>query len=538
MLDKMREHSRSAVIYVFFAIIIAVFVFSFGPASGGGCRGGALSATSLNAAEVNGEAIPLRTFEQTYANVFRDYQQRAGGSFNEELARSLNLRGTVLDQLIDRELLAQAAASQGISVSDKELAEAIRKIPAFQSGGKFDQKTYQLMVERQIGTTPQLFEEDLRRSMMAQKLIASVSASTKVSEDEVRAAFIKEKDKVNLAFVRFSPQQFQAQVTPPTDAELETFISANASKIEDYYKNNSFKFHKPKRVKARHILVKVDESASDADKEKARKQIEDLKAKVNAPGADFAALAKEFSEDPGSKEKGGDLGVFGPGVMDPKFQEGAFALEPGQISDVVQSRFGYHLIKVEEVFAAEDKTLDQAKPEIAKELWAEEKARELAKQKAEEALAAVKTGKPLAEQFPPAASDAQQNPLQAALGAAGAPQTQETGLFAPSGEYVPQIGVAPEVARTAFALTDEKPAPDQVFEVNGNYYVISLKQHERPDMAELEKNMDEWREKARSAKVNTNVDAYVKALKEKANIKKNEKVVGTEPGAFPISLEG
>ncbi|MFN7134808.1 MAG: peptidylprolyl isomerase, partial [Myxococcales bacterium] len=295
------------------------------------------------------------------------------------------------------------------------------------------------------------------------------------------------------------------------------------------------RFHKPRWVRARNILDKVEDGAPAATDEAAKKRIEDLQQKLQAPGADFAALAKEHSDDPGSKEKGGDLGVFGPGVMDPKFQDAAFALEAGKISEPVRSRFGWHLIKVEEVFPAEDKTLADAQQEIARELWVEDKARELAKQKAEETLAQAKAGKSLADLWPSSAKE-EQNQLQAALGSTAKPEAQETGLFSPSGEYVPQIGVASEVARTAFSLTEEKRTPDQVFEVNGNYYVIALKQHEKPDMQDLEKNMDEWRERARTARANENIEAYVKALKDKAKIEKNPSVVGS--GELTASLAG
>ncbi|MBI5547581.1 MAG: SurA N-terminal domain-containing protein [Deltaproteobacteria bacterium] len=534
MLDTLRKHSKSALIYVFFCIIIVVFVFSFGPGSGG-CRSGSKEGGSgeTYAAMVNGETIPYADFQATYARIYKDYQNRAGGAFTEELARSIRLRDTVLDQLIDRELLAQSALEHGIAVSDQELAESIHK--AFSYEGKFDPENYKLIIERQLGMTVWQYEEQERRRLAAQKMIASVLSSAKVSDDEVKAEFVREKEKLDLGFVKFAPAAYKAEVARPDDAAVDAYVKANAAKIEETYKSNSYRYRKPKRVKARHILVKVDEKATEAQAEAAKKKLVELKTKI-AAGADFADEAKAVSEDTATKDKGGDLGEFGPGAMDPMFEKAAFALKVGEVSEPVRTRYGFHLVKVEEIKPEENKALKDVEKELAVELLIDEAAKAAARNKAVETLAQVKAGKTLEELWPP--EPKKDEPSQAfKFDVGGAkPAASSTGPFSPSNDYVPQIGVDATLSRAVLGLDEKKPVADQPFEVNGSFFVVVLKSHEKPDFKQLEEKMDEFRDKARQKKAGEQLDTFLKALKEKAKIDKNQSFLSGSamPGAGVI----
>jgi len=521
MLDTLREHSKSRLIYVFFAMIIVVFVFSFGPGSSGCRSGGGGAGAETFAAKVNGETISYSDFQMAYARVYKAYQSRAGGAFTEELAKQLRLKDNVLDQLIDQELEAQAAVELGVAVSDQELAESIRKV--FGGEGKFDQENYRLIVERQLGLTTWQFEDQERRRLASQKLMASILATAKVSDDEVRAEFAREKDRLDLTYVRFSPAAFKDAVPKPDAAAVDAYIGANAAKIEETFKANSYRYHKPKRVKARHILLKVDEKATDAEAEAVKKKLLEERAKLVA-GADFATEAKAVSEDPGSKEKGGDLGEFQPGVMDPMFDKAAFALKPGEISEPVRTRFGWHLIKVESVLPEENRTLAEVQSEIASEQIVEDAAKAVARKKADETLAAAKQGKTLEQQWPPEPKKEGEQPQGFQIPSL-APAAATTGPYAPSSDYVPSIGMDAALSRAALALTEARPVADQVFEINGSYYVASLKSRERPDFKELETKMDEYRDKARQKRAGEQRESFLAALKAKAKIEKNEAIV-------------
>jgi peptidyl-prolyl cis-trans isomerase D len=520
MLDTLRKSSKSALIYVFFAIIIVVFVFSFGPGSNG-CRSGSVSNTGVDAfaARVNGESIPLTDFQLTYARVYKDYQSRAGGAFTEDLARSIGLKGQVLDQMIDRELLAQAALDHGIAVSDKELSEDLAKTFAYQ--GKFDEDNYKLIVERQLGMTTWQYEDQERRRLAAQKMISTVAAGAKVADDEVRAEFIREKEKIDVAFVRFAPAAFKAEVTRPDDTEIASFIKGNTARIEEAYKTNSYRYHKPKRLNARHILVKVDDKATEAQAEAAKQRLVEVRAKIVA-GADFAALAKEVSEDPSNKDKGGELPEFGPGTMDPLFEKAAFQLKEGELSEPVRSRYGWHLVKVDKVLPEENKALEAVQHDLALELLLGDKAKEVARKKAEETLAAVKSGKTLEELWPPEVKKDDEQQMLRFDTAGTRPAAATTGPFPPANDYVPKIGVDADLSRAVLTLEEKKPVADQVYEVNGSLFVVALKSHERPDFKEFEAKMDEYRDRARQRKAGEQLDSFVKALKEKAKIEKNE----------------
>ncbi len=526
MLDTMRRNSRSALIYVFFTIIIVVFIFSFGPGSSGCRSGAALSGPGANIATVNGEAIPAIEFQQTYSRVFRDYQSRAGGGFSEDMARSLKLRENVLDQMIDRELLVQAAASHGIAVSDRELFEEIAKIPAFQKDGHFDKPTYDLLIERQLGSTQAQFEDEMRKSLLAQKMVGSLSESAKVSDDEVRAEFAKEKEKLDLAFVRFNPQALKAEVEKPADEQVDAFAKSDAARVEEFYKANSLRFHKPKRVKARHILIKVSEKAPDKESAAAKEKLVELQKKIQG-GADFAAVAKESSQDLGSKEKGGDLGLFGPGTMDASFEKAAMALKAGETSEPVRSRFGWHLIRVEEVLPEENRELKDTQKEIAAELMLDDRAKSAAKAKADQTLALAREGKSLEAQWPaekkPDSPDDRQLRLEPL---AKKPEAEATGPFSPSVDYVPRIGMDAALVKAVLALDEKSPVAPQALEVNGSYYAVALKSREHADLSELDKKLDEYRAKARAAKTNQVLESFVKQLKEKAKIEKNEALLG------------
>ncbi len=535
MLDTMRKNSKSVLIYVFFVIIIVVFVFSFGPGSSGCRSGSALSGSSASIATVNGEAIPAIDFQQQYARVFKQYQARAGGGFSEELARTLKLREDVLDKMIDAELLAQAATKHGIAVSDRELAEEIHKFPAFQKNGQFDKETYLLLVERQLATTPAQFEDQLRREFLAQRMLGSLTEGAKVSDDEVRAEFSREKEKLALTFVRFNPQGLKLELPKPTDEQIDALVKSAPSRLEDYYKKDSYRYHKPKRVKARHILVKVDAKGSEKDSAAAKAKVVELRKKIQG-GADFAQVAKEDSQDPGSKDKGGDLGIFGPGTMDPAFEKAAMALKAGEMSEPVLSRFGWHLIQVQEVLPEENRALKDVEKEIAAELLVDDQAKVLARKKASETLQKVRDGQKLEALWPPEKKEASEQRALSLDTVSNKPQAEDTGDFSPATDYIPRIGADASLARAALALDEKAPVAKEPFEVNGSFYAVVLKSHQRPDMKELEGKMDEYRSKARSRKVGEVVESFIKQVKQVAKIEKNEALLGSS-GQGPAALD-
>jgi peptidyl-prolyl cis-trans isomerase D len=522
MLDTLRANSRSVLTYVLFGIIIVVFVVSFGPGSRGCSSGG--RATTW-AAKVNGSTVSPGEFEAQYANIVRMYQ----GASDNPVFRA-QLRQMALDQLVQRELVEQEAQRQGLFVSDDEVSRAVKQSPAFQSDGHFDYDLYKRAVTSSYGS-PSKFEERLRRDLAYGKMMAVLRETAKVSDDDVKDAWLAENDKVSLEFARFPVQLARAEVHA-TDEQVKEFASANAARIAQYYKDNPTKFDKKRRVKARHILAKVDPNAPKQQDEAAKKKIEDAAARLKK-GEDFAKLANELSEDPGSKDQGGELGWFTEGVMAKPFQDAAFSLKKGELSQPVRTTFGWHLIQVEDTHDAELITLEKATPDIARDLLEADLAKELARKKAEDVLKKLQAGKSFAEALP---ADAKKGAEPVKLGGQVI-KFDETGLFgATAAPNVPRVGPAPQLFADALKANAGQVLP-KVYDTPAGPLVARVKERQRADPAKFEEKRNEVELRLRLTREAQLEQAWVKSLKDRSKVELNGALVRGEARAAPVDLD-
>jgi peptidyl-prolyl cis-trans isomerase D len=385
MLDFMRRHAGTWMIKALLFAIVVVFVF-WGVGSWTSREEGVV-------ATVNGEAISLETYRRTYNQLLDQMRQNFGSNLNDELLKSLNIQTRALEELIDRVLLKQTAARLKIEVGDEELARSVRRISAFQSNGAFDHRRYQQLLSLNR-LTPESFETMQRESLLANKIKKLVTEGAKVSDteaeewyqwnnatvkmelacvdagryrdispspEEVVQFFDRKKEsyrtqpEIQVRYVHFNPDQYADEMVP-TEKELQ-----------DYYDANSERYVVPKTVEARHILIRLPEDAAPEAVETAQAKIQDV-LKMAREGKDFAELAKQYSEDEGSKARGGELGEFTKESMVQPFADEAFSLSPGEISQPVRTRFGLHLIKVENVNAGHTRGFDEAKVEITIQL--------------------------------------------------------------------------------------------------------------------------------------------------------------------------
>lgn len=516
MLSSFRSNASNPLVWLPVGVIIFVFVFTFG--SWGGSD---VSGNMPLAALVNGRVIPEAQFSAAYSRAFQNQQMFRRG-YDVEEAKREGLKDKVLEELIERELLAQMAEERGLGVADEEVVEYIKKT-FFGADRPFDREEYKRLVNGYFQTTESRFEEQVQRDILANRMEALIQESVHVAPGELKDAFDGRFNRADLTLVRIDPLYFK-DLAKPADDEVKSWADGHAKDIEDHYNKHINRYRQDKKVKARHILIKVDEGAPEAEKAKAKERILAAKKRVDG-GEDFATVAKELSEDDGSKASGGDLGTFGPGRMVKPFEEAAFKLEAGQISDVVESRFGYHVIKVEEVIPPEVKELDAVRLDIARQLMREEEQKKRAKALADKALSDLKAGTdPLALDIPdlqlPSA-----DPLAASKKDPFAPRVEETGWFSKSARYVPRVGVSKDLVDAAFTLTKDSPVADQVFEVSGRYYVIKLKDRELPDPEKFEQEKGALKDtllRARKAEV---LDAFVKDLRDRADVQKNANVV-------------
>lgn len=451
MLRFLRKYSNSVGIKILYGLLAGLFIV-WGVGAVGGNRREVV-------ARVEGRDITGRDVDRATALLQRRYEELLKDKFSPDLMRSLDLRGRALDGLVDDALVRNEAGRLGIRVSDAELVEAITHMPEFQENGRFDRERLEaaLRYQRDRGE----FEDDIRRSLTFQRLQSLVTDGVQVSDGEVEARYRLDHEKLSLACVRIAAAELGKAITP-TDEELQKSLADHGERhrvparvraryvaykpadfasqahptdqeVAAYYADHrDDRFTEPEQVRARHVLVKVAPGADDEAKAGARKKAEALLARVKA-GEDFAALAKKSSDDPGSAPQGGDLGLFARGRMTPTFEDVAFTLEPGQVSEIVETPFGLHIIKVEEHKPGGPKPLDAVHDEIVKGLEAE-RGLALARKQAEADRRAVVQGKSLAE-------------------AAGSRPVQETAPFT-AGAIVPGVGRVKGFSETAFALRD------------------------------------------------------------------------------------
>jgi peptidyl-prolyl cis-trans isomerase D len=355
-----------------------------------------------------------------------------------------------------------------------------------------------------------------------------VTAGAVVSDDEVRARFDKQGNQVKLVFARFLPTMYAAQVPAATAQQLADFKKANEKQIADYYEANRFVYQTPERLRARQIVLNVPPNATADQKAAVKKKAEELRKQLEG-GQDFATVARASSEAPEAKATGGEV----PGWVDRKsgrlpdaVADAAFALQAGGLTQPVEAGNAVYLVKVEDKQPAQDKKLDDVRDEIATNLYKQQKAKEQAQAEAQKALAAVQGGKTIQQLFP--AEKGQ--PALLRFETETRPEAVETDTFPASGDSVPHLGPAPQLAEAAFAAQGPQVL-GQVFPVSEGFVVAQVVDRKKPDDAEFNTKKDELRGQARQAKQIELQDSYVKALRKSGEVKTNTEAIDQVLGA-------
>ena len=389
MLIHLREGLKNSKIlkFVFVGIISVPFVFfGFGSYFTGGA--------DVDAATVNGQAVPTVLFERANLDQQQRMRQMFGGRVPSELLNTRDMREGVLEALVNEELMLQRARSDYYTVSDLELAKAVQSDPNFLVDGQFDRERYQQILSANR-SSPQIYEETLRRQLVLQQLYQALTASDFVLEGESqRVASLQGQEReisrlpISLAQVRDSltvtedevaayydnnvdafmrPEQFKVAYLDVDASTLADGIELSDAEVEASYQRRISEFGRPERREASHILINLEEGASDDTVADARARIDALLARLDS-GEEFAVVAAEGSEDAGSADIGGSLGEFERGVMTPAFDDAVFSLEQGTYSDVVRTDFGFHIIKVDSIIESTAAPLEEVRDEVESEL--------------------------------------------------------------------------------------------------------------------------------------------------------------------------
>ena len=332
--------------------------------------------------------------------------------------------------------------------------------------GTFSGETARRFIQNRLGRTIEEFAKSQIQETLADRMRHVVGASVAVSPGEVWDAFVREKEKVELRYVRFDQAFYQEQLEI-TDADIQGWLKDHAKEVDAEYEREKHRYTGlEKQVRARHILIKVAPEADDKTKAAAKAKAQALRTRA-AKGEDFAKLARANSEDTGSGARGGDLGYNTKGKMVAPFDDAQFAMKPGEISEVVESRFGFHVIKVEGVREG-DVPLDEAKQEIARSQVEAAKAESLAKSAADQTLAELRAGTSIDE-----LTKKLENEKETGGDRALAPLVKETRPFGRGASPIAGLDNS-ALVRAAFELTDEKPLPEAPIKAGDSWVVMRL----------------------------------------------------------------
>lgn len=513
MLDFMRRNANSWVMIFLFGIIIFVFAINFGPWAGNASAGVPYAAT------VNHEAISMAEFRTAYASQFARIKQFRP-EYDQSQADKDGLKQIVVEQLVSRELLTQLGRQKQLTIGARTLAEEIKE-RVFGGDQEFNKEEYIRRVNAFFQSTVPQFEEQVEKELIAEQMANLLGTGVYVSEEEARMAFKDKNTKVAIEFIKVNPKHFTA-VRAITADEIKRYQDANGKQISDYYNEHIGEYVQEKQIRASHILVKVAQNTSPTEKAALKEKAQKIRERVKN-NEDFAEVAKKESDDTGSKIKGGDLGFFAPGAMVEEFSKAAFALKPGEVSEIIESPFGFHIIKQTDQKPEQKRKLEEASSEIAELLLRKAELDQKAKQLATLALTELKNGVLLEKIKIPGLTN-----LKATGGQPTSlfePVANETDGFNRSAAYIPKIGKASGISDEAFKLTMATRTPADVIEANGEFFAIRLKSREDADMTKYE----EQKESIKSALVfprrRAFIQQYLTNLKASAKISYNDALV-------------
>ncbi len=386
MLEKIREGSQG----ITAKIVLGLVILSFALAGIGSYLGGT---NEQPIAVVNGQTISQITFSRAYENERRRLEQQFGEYFSQIASQPsymARVREQVIERLVQQELQSQLANELGLRVSDEALKDEIRNLPYFQTAGQFNNDRY-LQVIRQMNFQPDSFRDYLRTEMTRNQLVSAVAGSDFALDGEVQTVTTLKAQLRNIDYLVVSADKVKADIEV-SEEEISDYYTLNQSNfmsqeevaleyvelkadnltlltpiteeaIAAAYEENKAQYINEEKRRVAHILI---DNTEDDDAAKVKAQ--DILTKINA-GEDFSKLAESSSDDTVSAELGGDLDWIERDMMDPAFEEAAYALaNKGDVSEVVKSEFGYHIIKLTDLEAEQVKTLEEVKAELSTQL--------------------------------------------------------------------------------------------------------------------------------------------------------------------------
>ncbi len=359
-------------------------------------------------ASVGGEDIFLAEYHEAYQRTYNLYRRLYGNAFDDQLASQLQIGRRALDNLVGTRVQLIEARRAGLEISDAEVARVISSLPQFQRLGRFDRDFY-LQSLRHSRIPPEVFEEGQRQALLIQRLEGLIINGVRLLPAELEEAYLWNNERIKVRYIRLPAEDLDSSVAPDEQAikdlyeerkeefreprkvkieyyfadllELEGQVEVTDENVTRYYEFRQSDYQQPERRRARHILFKMAPETGPDRTSEIREKAEAVLAEIQE-GGDFVALVKIHSEDP-NRDEGGDLGFFRRGEFDPAFEETAFNMEVGEVRGPVQSRFGFHLIQLEEIQSEGAQPLEEVRAailDILRSTQADEEARNLINQ--------------------------------------------------------------------------------------------------------------------------------------------------------------
>ena len=400
MFEAIRKHSK-IVMFLLFLLVIPSFVLV-------GIDSNYFSEKSPVVARVDGHKITQADWD----NAHREETDRIRAQSPNVDPKQLDTpqaRYATLERLVRDRVFAAAAQSSHLITSDARLARALQDIPAIAAlkrpDGSLDTEAYRSLVGAQ-GLTPEGFEANVRRELSVSQVMGGVMSTAFATDAAAKLAFDSLYQRREIQVARFNASDYAKQVNP-TDADIEAFYKANAQRFQQqeqaaveyvvldldsvrsgirvneddlrtYYKENLTRLAAKEERRASHILINAAKDAPAADRDQAKARAQELLAQVRKSPASFAEVAKKSSQDSGSAPAGGDLNFFGRGAMVKPFEDAVFAMKKGEISDVVESDFGYHIILLTDIKTPRQPSFEELRPSLEAELKQQQAQRKFA----------------------------------------------------------------------------------------------------------------------------------------------------------------
>jgi peptidyl-prolyl cis-trans isomerase D len=541
--------------------IAVVFIVQFRPATG--AQQGATGPTC--AIEVRGNCISSTQF-------WAAYRLLAPPNADAARLKSMGLRRQTMEGLIDRYLLVEDAKRLGITVSEEDINAELASGRAHVSlasdkihqlgpplglyndnyrminardrkSQKFDPKVYERDVRNRTKMHPSDFRDFQRQELIAERMRDVIRARAHVAESEIFAQFTREKSTATLEYVRLDKRFYADMVVDRSQKTIDAWALTHKDDLDKVWENRKSKFL-PECRQLRHVLVRTMGAADpDTAKAAAKTKIDAVKARLDA-GEDFAAVARATSDDT-SSVRGGELGCVTKGMMVKPFEDAAFALEPGKRSDVVETEYGFHIIKLDQIAKGEEAE-KIGKQQVALEVYLAQEAERVAVEAAKEILAAVRGGKPLADAVKahldslpkpeapkvaappagdkgdgkggdpkgdakkPAAPEGQPSTIETHP---GRPAVDTTMPFNVTGDPIQGVKQGVDVATIAFGLAKPGDVPDDVIPLETGYAVIVLKEKAPASKEAYDKGREYYATALRREKMKDALVGYMKRLR-------------------------